>query len=218
MSWFFRCKAGRALSSPTRDQTRTPLALEGGVPTAGSPESPWAQLSSSLQAPQASAGRLGCPHLCPRARRHLWAPHLIVLLQQHRVGEALVQAQRCELPAGAPDVQNQVRAGHVAQDVQEDLIGEAQQVGAVCHRGCHGGCVAVIARVLKIRGTKFPWDPQGRPSAKGSPYHGPWRGAVTKTLNYRARAPDILQKPPFQSTHQDLFKHNSRSEISNFFF
>ena len=121
------------------------------------------------------------------------------------MGEALVQAQRCELPAGAPDVQNQVRAGHMAQDVQKDLVGEAQQVGAVCHRGR----VAVIARVLKIRGTKFPWDLQGQPSAKGSPRRGPWGGAVTKTLNYRARDIGHSLKAPFPScTPGSLFEHN----------
>ena len=129
------------------------------------------------------------------------------------MGEALVQAQRCKLPAGAPDVQNQVRAGHMAQDVQKDLVGEAQQVGAVCH----WGCVAVIARVLKIRGTKFPWDPQGRPSARGSPRRGLW-GAVTKTLNYRARDPDILQRPPFQSAHQDLSSNVTESKWNFNFF
>lgn len=39
------------------------------------------------------AGRPWLPP-APALRRYLWAPHLIVLLQQHRVGEALVQAQR----------------------------------------------------------------------------------------------------------------------------
>lgn len=93
-------------------------------------------------------------------------PHLIVLLQQHGVGEALVQAQLCELATGAPDVHNQVRAGDVAQDVQEDLVGEAQQVGTACHRGSCRGHVTIIGQVLKIRRHTIP---MGSPRAALGP-------------------------------------------------
>lgn len=92
---------------------------------------------------------MGRPHPRPRASTTSRpAPHLIVLLQQHSVGKALVQAQNCKLPAGAPDVQNQVCAGHVAQDVQEDLIREAEKVGAHRHSGRCRGRVALVGRVL----------------------------------------------------------------------
>lgn len=101
------------------------------------------------QAVLALSGARGLPHPCPQASTS-WGPtpHLIVFLQHHSMGKALVQAQNCELPAGAPDIQNQVRAGHVAQDVQEDLIREAEKVGAHRDGGCRRGHVALIGRVL----------------------------------------------------------------------
>lgn len=80
--------------------------------------------------------------------------HLIVLLQQHGVDEALIKAQGCELPTGTPDVQNQVCAGDVTQDVKENLIREPQEVDPVCHPGCcRVHVIIIIGYVLKIRGT-----------------------------------------------------------------
>lgn len=150
-------------------------------------------------------------------------PHLVVL-QQHGVGEALVQAQLRELPAGASDVQNQVRAGDVAEDVQEDLIGEVQQVGPAWHRSRRGGHVAIAAQVLKQGGTKSPWDPQGQPSP-GLPgqrekpagalatVRGK-EGALTENLNCQARTHDNLRKPLFQlRTEISLQKQQIRNEI-----
>lgn len=123
----------------------------GGCPSRGSGRPP--PPSSAARCPCAQPGvRLSAisrPHMGPAPRP---APHLVVLLQQHGVGEALVQAQLRELPAGAADVQNQVRAGDVAEDVQEDLVGEAQQVRTARHCGRRRGRVAIAAQVLKTRG------------------------------------------------------------------
>lgn len=69
------------------------------------------------------------------------------------MGEALVQAEHRELPAGAPDVQDQVCTGDVAQDVQQDLIREAEKVGAHRHSGCRRGHVVIVGCVLKRRAT-----------------------------------------------------------------
>lgn len=117
-------------------------------------------------------GRASQPFPVPRPAAPATAPHLVVLLQQHRVGEALVQAQLRQLPAGAPHVHHQVGAGDVAQDVQQDLVREAQQVGAGRHLGRGGGCVAIAGRVLKTRGTEFPWGPRGQPAARTPPARG----------------------------------------------
>lgn len=161
---------------------------------------------SSLQVPhhcQAVRGLSRAPRSFPISAPGMpsatpQAPHLIVLLQQHRVGEALVQAQRCELPAGAPDVQNQVYAGDVAQDVQEDLIREAQEVGTICHRGRCRGRIAGAGCVLKTRGINFHGIPQGGPQAREA--FTTVRGeeeTVTKNLNCRLKSPQHSSKAPF---------------------